>query len=597
MKKNPLLRNVALLLLLLPALCAAAPSTPQEQAEFLAGIDLPAGSVLAELQKSPSYKSHQKELQEKWAFCKKARYNSMQAWADANLRKDRSTRDVVRYLFGGPDFLNAYAFFPDANVMVLGGLEPVGEVPPPESLQPGSFGNSLAALREALRTSLYCGYFITSEMGGQLHRGSFHGVLPVLYTELALTGNKIQSVEMVKPFGAPGVKITYQKPGHFSSQTLYYFQSNLANGAQCQSFLSWLGGLGNGPAYLKAASYLLHNGEFSQARDFLLNTSTLIVEDDSGIPFRYFDKGGWKVQVFGEYDSPLPIFSGYAQRDFKAAYSTSANSGPIAFGAGYHVVPSRANVLLATRTGPLVASKPAPTPAATPISKAKPVVTAPAVAIAAPSATPKTAAQPAAVAVSNATSKSLVQLENDELQIRADQSLGREEKMRRLHDVWNLQLIAMGKTPNSPATVLPVRDAKPTQPSPRKSAPTKAKSLSEALESPTPRITPSPTPEPTAVPVATPAATPESASTPVTAPTPVEEKTATPAPAPAASPEAASSGSTQQPTPEPQATVQAPQTQEAAPSPSPEVPKSAPQSSATPESAPAPEKAPDSTNG
>ena len=585
-----------ILLLLLPALCAAAPSTPQEQAEFLAGIDLPAGSVLAELQKSPSYKNHQKELQEKWAFCKKARYNSMQAWADANLRKDHSTRDVVRYLFGGPDFLNAFAFFPDANVMVLGGLEPVGEVPPPESLQPGSFANSLAALREALRTSLYCGYFITSEMGGQLHRGAFHGVLPVLYTELALTGNKIQTVEMVKPFGAPGVKITYQKPGRFSSQTLYYFQSNLANGAQCQSFLSWLGGLGNGPAYLKAASYLLHNGEFSQARDFLLNTSTLIVEDDSGIPFRYFDKGGWKVQVFGEYESPLPIFSGYAQRDFKAAYSTPANSGPISFGAGYHVVPSRANILLATRTGPLVAAKAAPTPAATPISKPKPVVTVPVGTVAAPSATPKTATQPAAVAVANASSKSLVQLENEELQIRADQSLSREEKMCRLHDVWNLQLIAMGKAPNTQASTLPVREAKTSQPAPQKVTPAKPKSLSEALESPTPRITPAPTPEPTVVPVATPSATPESSAVPSATSVPVEEKVAPSAPVPAALPEETAAEPASATTPQPAPEAQTPHVQEAVPVQ--ELPKPAPEAAASPESVPqATPKPSDSTNG
>jgi len=530
--KTSFLRNLSLLLLLAPALASAAPSTPQEQAEFLAGIDLPGSSVLAELQKSPAYKSHQKELQDKWAFCKQARYSAMQAWSDANLRGAQSSRDVLRYLFGGPDFLNAFAFFPEVGTMVLGGLEPVGEVPPPESLKPGSYANSLAALRQALRTSLYCGYFITSEMGGQLHQGAFRGVLPVLYTELALTGNRIQSVEMVKPFGSPGVKITYVRSGHVTPQTLYYFQANLANGAECQRFLTWLGEQGSGPAYLKAASYLLHGSEFSQTRNFLLNTSTIVVEDDSGIPFKYFDPATWKVRVFGAYDSPLPIFSGYAQRDFKAAYSTPANAGPIKFGAGYHVMPGHANILLATRTSPVATvakalSTPTPKPTAKPASPAPIPAATPAQSVQIVKASP---AQPSPEAYQ---SQSLSALENEELKIRADQSISRAEKMQKLHEVWTLQLIAMGKASKSADQSITKTGSKKSPGSTPKPKAT-PKSLSEALESPTPRATPTPTPESTVAPTpsATPAvsATPESTPAPLPVATPVDPMpTSTPA--------------------------------------------------------------------
>ena len=500
--------GVLVVLIFCQAARVAASSTPEEQADFLAGIPLPSGSVLAPLQESSSYKLHQKELNEKWAYCKKARYDAMQKWGEEHLKKEPSSRDVVRYLFGGPDFLNAFAFFPDARVMVLGGLEPIGEVPLPESLDPGSFPNSLEALRQALRTSLYCGYFITKEMGGQLHQGVFKGVLPVLYTHLALTGNRIESVEMVSPFGAPGVKITYQRPGH-SSQTLYYFKADLANGSGCQKFLSWLEGLGNGPAYLKAASYLLHNDSFSQTRAFLLNTSTLVVEDDSGIPFHDFNNGDWKIQVFGDYSSPLALFSGYKQQDFKAAYSTGANSGPITFGAGYHVLPKHANLLMATKGGKpatatvatvaTVAAAPVPapspaqkktaaatvaaTPAPTPAQKktaAATVAAAPAPAPAqkkAAAATvavapvpapaqkkiPQAAVQQAAkaepagqqktVAQSDADPKerrkNLTALEDEERRIRDDKSLSREENKILLHAIWRKQLAVMGLPPDA----------------------------------------------------------------------------------------------------------------------------------------------------
>ncbi|MEI6032969.1 MAG: hypothetical protein WCS65_01660 [Verrucomicrobiae bacterium] len=463
---------MAILLFAAQAAWAAgpSPSTPQEQAEFLAGIPLPGTSVLAELQQSSAYRLHQKELNEKWAYCKKVRYDAMQKWAEAHLKNDRSTRDVVRYLFGGPDFCNAFAFFPDARVMVLGGLEPVGEVPQPESLKPGSFSSSLEGLRLALRNSLYCGYFITKEMGGQLRHGAFQGVMPVLYAELALTGNRIESVELVRPFGSPGVKITYQRPGH-GAQSLYYFQANLANGSECQRFLGWLGEQGNGPAYLKAASYLLHNEGFSQARAFLLNTSTLVVEDDSGIPFRHFNNGGWKVQVFGDYTSPLPIFSGYKQRDFKAAYSTGANAGPLGFGAGYHVVPKRANLLLATKSGKAESSPAAPSPLpAQPAQREEPVQQA---ARPEPASQKNAATQPEPDQGSGGGGKSLVVLEEEELRIRNDKNLSRAERMVLLSAIWREQLKVMRLPQPAPRKTAPKQGArKPASPDRREAGET-----------------------------------------------------------------------------------------------------------------------------
>jgi hypothetical protein len=513
-----------------------ADSTPQEQAEFLAGLPLPPQSPLADAQQGEAYKSHQKELSDKWAFCRKARYEAMRKWGEENLGKVKGSREIVRYLFGGPDFLNAYAFFPNARVMVLGGLEPIGEVPPPEKLKPGMLGQSLASLRQALRTSLYCGYFITSEMGGQLHHGCFRGVLPVLYTELALTGNTVDSVNFEQPFGAPGVRITYHRPGN-SEQTLYYFQSNLANGEPCHRFLTWLGTLGEGATYLKAASYLLHGSEFSQTRDFLLGTSSVVVEDDSGIPYRYFAQGGWNIRLFGEYVSPLPIFSGYAQRDFREAYKTPSYAGPISFGAGYHVVPAHANILLATpgagrpsvvRTAGTGAVKENEAALAEsdllswirgarkkdqsqPLAKATPA-TKP--------ANPPTAL-PASLPASPASDhRTLAALEEEESRIRKDVSLGKAERNTRLQDVWNRQLVAMGKSPafkfnppkasGAPAPVIPLPVATPVQ-------------------------VPVAVPVPSATPVELASPNPESAPTPVPASTP-EPVEATPTPSPVDSP-------------------------------------------------------------
>jgi len=323
-------------------------STPQEQAEFLAGIPLPRSSPLRALQLSPQYRAHQDQLRDQWAFCRQVRYEAMRRWGAEHLASYPVTRGVLRYLFGGPDFLNAYAFFPDTRVMVLGGLEPVGDVPPPEGLSPGALGPALQALDEALHTSLFAGYFITTEMKPQLAQGAFRGVLPVLYTELALTGNIIDAVSMERPFGSSGVRITYHRTGG-PQQTLWYFQADLSNGKECRRFLSWLGDLGPGASYLKAASYLLPLNSFSETRDFLIRTSELILQDDSGLPYRSFVPGEWRLSLYGVYTDPLPIFK--LQRDpaLTEAYASPLRVGSLPFGAGYHVRASDANLLLAVR--------------------------------------------------------------------------------------------------------------------------------------------------------------------------------------------------------------------------------------------------------
>ena len=345
-------RPLVFLLLAGLALSSAPASSVQEQAAFLAGMPLSQDSTLAPLQKSPDYREHQKELQDQWAFCKRLRYEAMLLWGREHLSQNLSARGVVRYLFGGPDFLNAHAFFPNARILVLGGLEPIGEMPLPETLTPESMTVGLKALRETLHTSLFCGFFITNEMKPQLLQGSFRGVLPVLLTELALTGNQILSVELIKPFGAPGIKILYARfdpRADTQPQTLYYFQADLSNGKEGTRFLDWLGTLGDGASYLKAASFLLPLPSFSQTREFLLKTSALVLQDDSGIPFSDFHPDLWKVQLFGVYADPLPVFKLPRDNALAAAYLGSDYAGPVPFGIGYHVNPGEANLLLATR--------------------------------------------------------------------------------------------------------------------------------------------------------------------------------------------------------------------------------------------------------
>ena len=68
-------------------------------------------------------------------------------------------------------------------------------------------------------------------------------------------------------------------------KTLYYFSTDLSNsGVKASGFLKFCSTLAPGNSLIKSASYLLHSGNFTTVRDFILANSATIIQDDSGIP-------------------------------------------------------------------------------------------------------------------------------------------------------------------------------------------------------------------------------------------------------------------------------------------------------------------------
>jgi hypothetical protein len=146
------------------------------------------------------------------------------------------------------------------------------------------------------------------------------------------------------------VKITFNGPGSGAghAQTLFYFKTDLSNGGRSSGFLKWCAGQGPGLSLVKAASYLMHTNEFSNVRNFLLQNSQVIVEDDSGIPFHDLLNGHFDVRVFGSYQGPIELFAKNYQPDLEQAYNT-AKPAPLGFGFGYHWQTERGMLILATR--------------------------------------------------------------------------------------------------------------------------------------------------------------------------------------------------------------------------------------------------------
>jgi hypothetical protein len=103
--------------------------------------------------------------------------------------------------------------------------------------------------------------------------------------------------------------------------------------------------------YLKSASYLMHRHEsFSIIRDLILEESEFLLQDDSGIPVKYFDQNKWDLTFYGNYSFPISLFAERHQEDLKEIYLKKEQKvKPLPFGIGYQYVKGTSNLMLARK--------------------------------------------------------------------------------------------------------------------------------------------------------------------------------------------------------------------------------------------------------
>ncbi len=340
-----------------PAARGAGPATVNDTARFLAGMRPSPGSPLAVLARETGWKRHARAMTAAWAGLEQRQFARIRVWAAANLPPRGGP---VFYMFGGPDFVHAHAFFPHASSYVLSGLEPVGALPDAMKVSGQALAAGLESLHRSLGNFLQYGYFITREMGEQLRKGAFTGTLPLLYVFLARSGKTIHQVAFVSlsasgsvapkrgKGAARAVRIVFSgRDGRM--RNLYFFRTNLADAGVAKSgFLKFCAKLGTGASLVKSASYLMHVGGFSRVREFLLRHSAVIVQDDSGIPLRYFKLQKWRLRPFGQYIGPIEQFASRYQPGMAELFS-KGRARPVNFGIGYRWHPQRTTILVAER--------------------------------------------------------------------------------------------------------------------------------------------------------------------------------------------------------------------------------------------------------
>ncbi len=351
------MKSCALFFALLFCFAPAYAASPNDEARFLAGLNVD-GSRLEEFARDPAWQEHSAEFQRAWLDVEERQLGPIRSWMPGTLGFVHADPSPLFYMFSGPDMLYAHAFFPNASTYVLCGREPVGEVPNVAALKPEVRAAALGNLRKSLNAILSYSFFITADMKNDLTATQLSGTLPVMMVFLARAGCVITSVEQVKLDAAggltqgksktPGVKVVFTGT-RGKEQTLYYFQTDLSNWGikDNPGFMAFCAKQGQGNALVKAASYLMHLNEFSTVRDFLLSSTRNVMQDDSGIPWRYFQPKEWMMGLYGNYVGPINLFKQHDQADLRAAFAQQP-VGELPFGVGYQWKPGISSMIVGT---------------------------------------------------------------------------------------------------------------------------------------------------------------------------------------------------------------------------------------------------------
>lgn len=311
---------------------------------------------------SVAWSRHQFYVDSSWKKLEARRLKAMRNWAATEFSTPNTICKTVFYPFSGPDFLTATTFFPNADKYIMLGLEPVGKLPEFKKFKPGDHTVYSAHFKQSLGDIFVKSYFITRKMLQDFSSQKVNGLLPILTFFIRKTGHEISDIKYVyrykqdsiverpydvkmpdiedggtkKPFG---VRVDFVQDG--KNKSVYYFKYDVSNkkfNDTC-AFYNYINKSKNVVTYIKSASYLLHNNFMSNMRDLILNNSSYVIQDDTGIPYKFFtENNNWEMKLYGQYTKPVSDFTYLSmQKPLEEAYQKdSAKIGKLPFHLGYH---------------------------------------------------------------------------------------------------------------------------------------------------------------------------------------------------------------------------------------------------------------------
>lgn len=335
--------------------------------KFLAGMQLSKDSQFYSLTQTKDYQKYTYFFNKSWKKIETKSIRPIFQWQKKFIPLELKKKTAV-YLLSGVDFVNLYSFFPNTPYYIMVGLEPPG-IPSSDLYQEASIEETLHSIQNLVPELSERNYFSRRKMENEFGSTQLPGVTPVLLAFMTRMGLQINSVSKVqmneegyivllkdqsetyRPILPKGVLIQFYDPFIQQSKTLVYLQMSLdsetvtPNSPKGKFFLRQ----SRFNVILKAAEYIFHEPKYQNVLRVIYPKMDLLIQDDSGIPYRMFDKEVWKIQVFGNYKGriPLPRTADVPeQKELKTIFKHSSKHLPFPYGYGVLKGKNRSNLML-----------------------------------------------------------------------------------------------------------------------------------------------------------------------------------------------------------------------------------------------------------
>jgi hypothetical protein len=342
---------------------------PEDAARFLGGLRGRPNGWFSSLERTPAWQAYADRLDRAWRELDQDQLQPVREFRNREVSAIDCNGSFLFYPFSGPDVLYPRLFFPACRLIVMAGLESAGSLRPVWSYREVNLESALRGWNSSLSSLFRRSFFVTGEMAREFHGRVADGLVPMILLLLARSGHTIDrlvygQLNRAGSFvltGDPvpgtaklldaGVRIEFHQNSEATPRTLYYFSTDLAMGfGQDPRFAQFLSHLGPSNTLIKSASFLPHWRMCNAIRNFILQHSNLILQDDTGITLRQLEALHWDVQLFGQYSHPDRPFQREYQPDLAKAFRVKAKVHQLGFSLGYGAGRRPSSMVLAHRT-------------------------------------------------------------------------------------------------------------------------------------------------------------------------------------------------------------------------------------------------------
>ena len=343
-----------------------------ELSQFLSGLPLDEKNRFLKLSESASYKSYAKTINSYWEKIDSDYLKKVQPFK-SEFMPVKGAANTAFYPLSGADFVNLNAFYPDANSNIMVGLEPAGKITDPNSLTPEQLKQGLNSIQSMVGEMAAQNYFTRKRMRREFANPHFSGTSPVLLIFMTRLGLKIDFWERVEldktgklipeteahiadknPDKIEAVRIYSHKEKDKYSRELTFFRMYInensadENTAEGKYFISQ----GRLNLLLKSAEYVLQLPMYEKFIKTILARTDTVVQDDSAIPFKAFDRVVWDAKVFGVYTARARLQNTPNvpdQTDLQNEFKQSAKNLPFKYGYGVLKGNDKSNLMILMR--------------------------------------------------------------------------------------------------------------------------------------------------------------------------------------------------------------------------------------------------------